>query len=143
MSLKRANEARKNGWCRGPDGIDHRPHIGTSPLRVCLPIRHDFVQIQNRLVEAETDLIKQRNLASKLFPDEDLVVSPHCHNEVGRLDQLFGELSLDVTGRISTLFAQSALDPVMHRLRFGIDPGRTDEAGRASAELAAMFPPEV
>ena len=91
-------EARKKGWCRGPDDIDHRPHVGAGPLRVGLPIRHHFVQIKNRLIVAETDLIKQGNVTSKLFPDEDLVVSPHCNDEVGSLDQLLGKLSLDMSG---------------------------------------------
>ena len=98
-------EARKKGRCRGPDDIDHRPHVGARPLRVGLPIRHHFVQIKNRLIVAEADLIKQGNIASKLFPDEDLVVSPHRNDKVGSLDQLLGELSLDVSGGISSLLA--------------------------------------
>ena len=65
-------EARKKGRCRGPDDIDHRPHVGAGPLRVGLPIRHHFVQIKNRLIVAETDLIKQGNVTSKLFPNEVL-----------------------------------------------------------------------
>ena len=36
---------------------------------------------------AETDLIKQGNVASEVFPNEDLVVSPHCNDKVGSLDQ--------------------------------------------------------
>jgi hypothetical protein len=58
-----------------------------------------------------------------LFPNEGLVVSPHRNDEVGGLDQLFGELSLDVCSWISTLLAQSSLNPGMHRLRLGVDPG--------------------
>ena len=98
-------EARKKGRCRGPDDIDHRPHVGAGPLGVGLPIRYYFVQIKNRLIVAETDLIKQGNVASKLFPNEDLVVSPHRNDEVGSLDQLLGELSLDVCGWISAFLA--------------------------------------
>ena len=127
-------EARKKGWCRGPDDIDHRTHIGAGPLRVSFPIRHRFMQIQNRLVVAETDLIKQRNVSSILFPDEGLVVSPHRNDDVGSLDQFLGKLSLDVTSRINSLFAQSSQNPVMHRLRLGVDPRRADDAGRTGAE---------
>jgi len=127
-------EARKKGRCRGPDDIDHRPHVGAGLLGVGLPIRHYFVQIQNRLVVTETDLIKERNVASKLFPNKDLVVSPHRNDEIGSLDQLLGELSLDVCGWISALLAQSGLDPGMHRLRLGVDPGRADDAGRVRAK---------
>jgi hypothetical protein len=116
-------EARKKGRCRGPDDIDHRPHVGASPLEVGLPIRHHFVQIQNRLIVTETDLIKQGNGASEVFLNEDLVVLPHRNDEVGGLDQLLGELSLDVCGWISALLAQSGLDPGMHRLRHGVDSG--------------------
>jgi hypothetical protein len=32
-------------------------------------------------------------------------------------------LSLDVCSWISTLLAQSSLNPGMHRLRLGVDPG--------------------
>jgi hypothetical protein len=53
----------------------------------------------------KTDLIKQGSVASKFFPDEDLVVSPHRNNEVGSLDQLLGELSWDMSAWISTLLA--------------------------------------
>ena len=56
---------------------------------VGLPIRHHFVQIKNRLIVTETDLIKQRNVAPKLFSNEDLVVAPHCNDEVGTFDRLF------------------------------------------------------
>ena len=96
-------EARKKGRCRVPDDIDHRPHVGARPLRVGLPVRHHFVQIKNRLIVAKTDLMKQGNVTSKLFPDEDLVVSPHRNHKVGSLDQLLGELSLDMSGWISSL----------------------------------------
>jgi hypothetical protein len=63
------------------------------------------MQIKNRMVVAETNLIKQGNVTSEVFPNEDLVVSPHCNDEVGSLDQLLGELSLDVCGWISALLA--------------------------------------
>ena len=79
-------KARKKGWCRGPDDIDHRPHVGAGSLRVGLPIRHHFVQIKDRMIVSETGLIKQGNVASKLFPNEDLVVSPHCNDKVGSLN---------------------------------------------------------
>ena len=98
-------EARKKSRCRGPDDIDHRPHVGAGPLRVGLPIRHHFMQIKNRLIVAKTDLIKQRDIMSKLFPNEDLVVSSHCNDKISSLDQLLGELSWDVSGRISSLLA--------------------------------------
>ena len=90
-------EVRKNGWCCGPDDIDHRAHVGAGSVRVGLPIRHHFVQIQNRRVVAETEMIKQGNVTSKLFPDEDLVISPHRNDEVGSLDQLLGKLSLNMS----------------------------------------------
>ena len=61
------------------------------------PNRHHFVQIQNRRVVAETEMIKQGNVTSKLFPDEDLVISPHRNDEVGSLDQLLGKLSLNMS----------------------------------------------
>jgi len=79
-------EARKKDWCRGPDDVDHRPHIGARLLRIGLPVRHHFVQIKNRLIVGKTDLIKQGNVTSKLFPNEDLVVSPHRNDKVGSLD---------------------------------------------------------
>jgi hypothetical protein len=63
------------------------------------------MQIKNRMVVAETDLIKQGNVASEVFQNEDLVVSSHRNDEVGSLDQLLGELSLDVCGWISALLA--------------------------------------
>jgi hypothetical protein len=88
VSQSRANGGEEKGRYRGPDDIDHRPHVGAGPLGVGLPIRYHFVQIQNRLIVAETDLIKQGNVASKLFPNEDLVVSPHRNDEVDSLDQL-------------------------------------------------------
>jgi hypothetical protein len=116
-------EARKKGRCRGPDDIDHRPHVGAGPLGVSFPVRYRFMQIQNRLIVAETDLIKQGNVASEVFQNEDLVVSSHRNDEVGSLDQLFGGLSLNVCSWISSLLAQSGLDPGMHRLRLGVDPG--------------------
>ena len=50
-------------------------------------------------------MMEKWNVSSKSFPDEDLVVSPHCHDEVGSFDQLSGELPLDVTGRISAFLA--------------------------------------
>ena len=90
----RLTEVRKDGWRRSPDDIDHRAHVGAGSIGVGLPIWYHFVQIQNRLVVAETNLIEQGNVASKLFPYEDLVVSPHCHNEVCGLDQLLGKLPL-------------------------------------------------
>ncbi len=83
---------------------------------------------------AETELIKQGNVSSKLFPNEGLVVSPHRNDEVGSLDQLLGKLSLDVSSCISSLLPQSDPDPVMHRLRLGVDPGRADDAGCAEAK---------
>jgi hypothetical protein len=43
------------------------------------------MQIKNRLIVAETGLIKQGNITPKLFPNEDLVVSPHCNDKVGSL----------------------------------------------------------
>ena len=129
-------EARKKGRCRGPDDIDHRAHVGAGPLKVALPIRHHFVQIKNRLIVAETELIKQGNVESKLFPNEDLVVSPHRNDEVGSLDQLLGELSLDVSGWINAFLAQPGLDPSMHGLRLGVNPGRADDAGHAGTILA-------
>jgi len=98
-------EARKNGRCRSPDDIDHRPDLGAGSLRVGFPVRHHFVQIQNRLVVAETNLIKERNITPKLFPNKDLVVSPHRHDEVGSLDHLLGKLSLDTYGWISAFLA--------------------------------------
>jgi hypothetical protein len=63
------------------------------------------MQIQNRLIVTETDLIKQGNVASEVFQNEDLVVSPHRNDEVGSLDQLLGELPLNVCGWISALLA--------------------------------------
>src|SRR4029077_2282608 len=78
-------EARKKGWCCGPDAINYRTYIGAGPLRVSFPIRYRFMQIKNRMVVTETDLIKQGNVASKLFPNEDLVVSPHCNDKIGSL----------------------------------------------------------
>ena len=98
-------EARKKGRCRGPDDIDHRPYIGARPLRVGLPVRNHFVQIKNRLIVVKTDLIKQRNITSKMLPNEDLVVSSHCNDKISSLDQLLGELSWDMSGRISSLLA--------------------------------------
>src|SRR5580765_8123725 len=98
-------ETGKKGRCRGPDDINHRPHVSPSSLRVGLPIRYRFVHVKNRLIVAEADLIKQGNVSSKLFPNEDLVVSPHCNHKIGRVDQLLGELPLDMTGRISSLLA--------------------------------------
>jgi hypothetical protein len=92
------------------------------------------MQIQNRLVVAETELVKQGNVSSKLFPNEGLVVSPHRNDEVGSLDQLLGKLSLDVSSCISSFLPQSDPDPVMHRLRLGVDPGRADDAGCAEAK---------
>lgn len=92
------------------------------------------MQIQNRLVVAKTDLIKQGNVVSILFPDERLVVSPHRNDEVGGLDQFLGKLSLDVTSRISSLFTQSSQNPFMHRLSPDVDPRRADDAGRTSTE---------
>jgi hypothetical protein len=44
------------------------------------------MQIENRLIVAKTDLIKQGNVTSKLFPNEDLMVSPHRNDKVGSLD---------------------------------------------------------
>lgn len=92
------------------------------------------MHIQNRLVVAETELIKQGHVSSKLFPNEGLVVSPHCNDEVGSLDQLLGKLSLNVSGYIRSLLPQSDLDPLMHQLRLGVDPGRADDAGCAAAK---------
>jgi len=92
------------------------------------------MQIKNRMVVAETDLIKQGNVASEVFQNEDLVVSSHRNDKVGSLDQFLGELSLDVFSWISSLLAQSGLDPVMHRLRLGVDPGRANDAGCTGAE---------
>ncbi len=92
------------------------------------------MQIQNRLVVAKTDLIKQGNVLSIFFPDVCLVVSSHRNDEVGGRDQLLGKLSLDVTGRISSLFTQSSQDPFMHRLSFGVDPRRADDAGCTGTE---------
>ncbi len=102
-------ETREKGRYRGPDDIDHRPHR--------------FVQIQNLLVVAKTGRIKQANVTSK-----SLVSHPR-NDQIGSLDQLLGELSLDVCDRIGSLLAQSGLDPGMHRLRLGVDPGRADDAG--------------
>ena len=42
-------------------------------------------------------MIKQGNVTSKFFPDEDLVISPHRNDEVGSLDQLLGKLSLNMS----------------------------------------------
>ena len=70
---------------------------------VGLPIRYRFVQIKNRLIVAETDLIKQGNVQFKLFPDKELVVSPHRNDEVGSLNQFLGQLPWDVCGGISAL----------------------------------------
>lgn len=95
---------------------------------VGLPIRYGFVQIKNRLVVAETDLIKQGNVQFKLFPDEELVVSPHRNNKVGSLDQFLGKLPRDVCAGISALRSQLGLNPVMYRLRLGVDPGRAHNA---------------
>jgi hypothetical protein len=80
------------------------------------------VQIKNRLIVAETDLIKEWNIVPKLFPNIGLVVSPHRQNEVGSLDQFLGQLSLHMCGRVSALLAQPALNPRMHGLRLGVDP---------------------
>jgi len=44
------------------------------------------MQIKDRMIVSETGLIKQGNVASKLFPNEDLVVSPHCNDKVGSLN---------------------------------------------------------
>ncbi|HXT66686.1 MAG TPA: hypothetical protein VN657_07830 [Nitrospiraceae bacterium] len=60
---------------------------------VGLPIGHHFMQIKNRLIVTETDLIKQRNATPKLFLNEALMVSPHCNDEVGTFDQFPGQLS--------------------------------------------------
>ena len=116
-------EARKKGRCRGPDGIDRRAHVGAGPLMIGLPIRYRFVQIKNRLVMPETDLIKQRYVTSKLFSDKDLVVSPHRNDEVGSLNQFLGLLPWDVCGGIRALRSQSGMDPVMDRLKLDVDPG--------------------
>ena len=122
------------GRYRSPDGIDHRPHVSSGSLAVGLPIRYHFVHIKNRLIVTETDLIKQRNVAAKLFPNEDLVVSPHRNDEVGSPNEISGELSLDVCGGISSLLTQPGLNPVMHRLWLDVDPGRADYAGCADLE---------
>ena len=108
--------------------------MGAGPLKVGLPIRHHFVQIKNRLVVAETDLIKQRNVTSKLFPDKDLVISPHCNDEIGSVDEFLGELSLNMRGGIDALLSQAGLDPGMHRVRRRVDPGRAYRTGRACPE---------
>ena len=129
-SQKGLTHARKKGWCRSPDDIDHRAHVGGSPLMVGFPIRYHFVQIKNRLIVAKTDLIKQRNVAPKLFPNEELVVSPHRDDKVGPFDQFPGQLSRNVCGEISAFLAQPGLNPGMHGLRLGVDPGRTDNEGR-------------
>ena len=92
------------------------------------------MQIQNRLVEAKTDLIKQGNGLSILFPDERLVVSPHRNDEVGGLDQLLGKLPLDVTNRIRSLFTQSSQNLFMHRLGPDVDPRRADDIGCIGTE---------
>lgn len=116
-------QAREQRWCRGPNHIDHGPHIGARPFRITLPLRYDFMQIKDWLVVPETDLIKERNIAPELFPNIGLVVSPHRENEVGSLDQLLSELSLHMCRGISTLLSQPALNPRWHRLRPGIDTG--------------------
>jgi hypothetical protein len=128
-------KARKKGWCRGPDDIDHRAHIGGSPLMVGLPIRYRFVQIKNRLIVTETDLIKQRHVAPKLFPNEEPVVSPHRNDEVGTFDQFPGQLSWDMCGEIRAFLTQPGLNPGMHGLRLRIDPSRVDKVGRIRAEV--------
>ena len=92
------------------------------------------MQIQNRLVVAKTDLIKQGNVLFIFFPDKRLVVSSHCNDEVGGRDQFLGKLSLDVTSRINSLFTQSSQDPFMHRLSLGVDPRRADDVGCTGTE---------
>ena len=87
----------KKGWYRGPDDIDHRARVGMSLVRVGLPIRYHFVQIKNRLIVIDTDLVEQGNVASELFPDEGLVVSPQSNDEVGTIDQFLCQLSWDVS----------------------------------------------
>jgi len=124
----------EESWCRGPDDIDHGVHVCAGALSVGLPIRYRFVQIQNRFVQAETYLIKQGSVESKLFPDEDLVIPSHCNDKVGSVDQLLGELPLDMTGQIGSLLAQSGLDPFVHRLGLDVDPGRADNTGCADTE---------
>jgi hypothetical protein len=91
------------------------------------------VQIKNRLIVAKTDLIKQRNVAPKLFPNEELMVSPHRNNEVGTFDQFLGQLSWDVCGEIRAFLTQPGLNPGMYGLRLRIDPSRVDKVGRIRA----------
>ena len=100
---------------------------------VGLPIRHHFVQIKNRLIVTETDLIEKRNFAPKLFSNEELVVSPHCNDEVGTFDQFSGQLSRDMCGEISTFLTQPGLNPGMHGLMLHIDPSRADNVGHIRA----------
>jgi hypothetical protein len=92
------------------------------------------MQIQDWLIVAETDLIKQGNVPAKLLPNKNLMVSPHRDDEVGSLDQLPGQLSLDMCGWISALLAHPGLDPGMHGLRFGVDSSRPDDTRRVRAK---------
>jgi len=98
-------EAKKKGWCRGPDDIDHRAQVGTSPITVGLPIQYRGVQIKGRLIEAETDLIKQGNVAPILFSNKHLVILPHRNDEVGTFDHFLGQLSCDMCREIAAFLA--------------------------------------
>lgn len=119
-------EARKNCRRRDPNLIHHGPDIGAGLLGISRPFRHHFVEIQNRPVLAQADLIKEGRFTPEPFLNVILVVSSHRHDEVGSLDQLPGQLSLDMGGWISAPLAQPDRNPVRHGLRRHMDPGRTD-----------------
>ena len=74
-------------------------------------------------------MIKQGNVTSKLFPDEDLVISPHRNDEVGGLDQLLGKVVVEHVSLDQLPFRVIESDPAMYRLGLDVDPGRADDAG--------------
>ena len=100
-----------------PDVLDDDMQIITRLLRLISPIGEDLMHVQNRLIDAVTEVIEERDLSSEFPANPCLVVLPHRNGNRSGVDQGLGELSLPVAGRVDTLFQERSQHDGMDLLR--------------------------
>ena len=93
------------------------------------------MQIQNRFVPAVTELFEEWHVHSKLLMDEYLVIATHGNDKIRPFYQLAGQFARHVFRHIDTFFTKAVPDPGVHRLGFGLNTRRSNQAEVVEPEM--------
>jgi len=131
-------QAGQERWRCVPNVINERLDVPAGAIRIVLPIREGFVQIENRFVFVESNLVEQDSMAAELLSDPFPVVEPHRDDQVDSIEQVMRQFSLNVVHRVDSPVDQSGTDHGMNALGFRLDAGRLEPIFAFSSTMLAQ-----